>query len=108
MSVWETKTISNNVDFLYFDPKGNLVLFGKGESIIWATGIGLDAIKLKMQDNGKLVLYKDGPPIYMMQDGKLLLIHKGDSVIVRSTGTNNGCHSEKGLNFFCLFVLDNN
>ena len=108
MSVWETKTISNNVDFLYFDPKGNLVLFGKGESIIWATGIGLDAIKLKMQDNGKLVLYKDGPPIYMMQDGKLLLIHKGGSVIVRSTGTNNGCHSEKGLNFFCLFVLDNN
>ena len=39
VSVWETKTINNNVDFLYFDSKGNLVLFGKDKSIIWTARI---------------------------------------------------------------------
>ena len=82
VSIWETKTIYNNVDFLYFDPNGNLVLFGKDESIIWAAGIGLDATKLIMQDDGNLVLYKD------------------DDQSVWSTGTNNKCHSDKGLKLF--------
>ena len=87
VSIWETKTINNNVDFLYFDPNGNLVLFGKDKSIIWAAGIGLDATKLIMQDDGNLVLYKD------------------DDQSVWSTSTNNKCHSDKGLKLFCLFFF---
>ena len=65
---------------------GNLVLFGKDKSIIWAAGIGLDATKLIMQDDGNLVLYKDGDQS------------------VWSTGTNNKCHSDKGWKLF-LFLL---
>ena len=89
VSVWETKTINNNVDFLYFDSNGNLVLFGKDKSIIWAAGIGLDATKLIMQDDGNLVLYKD------------------DNQSVWSTDTNNKCHSDKGLKLFpfLLFLI---
>ena len=91
MSVWETKTINNNVDFLYFDPNGNLALFGKDKSIIWAAGTGLDSTKLIMQDDGNLVLYKD------------------DDESVWSTGTNNKCHSNKGLKLFPfpLFLIKN-
>ena len=86
VSIWETKTINNNVDLLYFDPNGNLVLFGNNKSIIWAAGIGLDPTKLIMQDDGNLVLYKD------------------DDQSVWSTSTNNKCHSDKGLKLF-LFLL---
>ena len=89
VSVWETKTINKNVDFLYFDSNGSLVLFGKNKSIIWAAGIGLDATKLIMQDDGNLALYKDGDQS------------------VWSTGTNNKCHSVKGLKLFpfLLFLI---
>ena len=58
VSIWETKTVNDNVDFLYFDPIGNLVLFGIDESVIWAAGIGEHATTLIMQDDGNLVLYK--------------------------------------------------
>ena len=88
MSVWQSKTINNNVDFLYFDPNGNLVLFGKDESIIWAAGIGLYATKLIMQDDGNLVLHKDALPIHIIQDDKLVF-HKNDAVILWSTDANN-------------------
>ena len=65
------------------------MLFGKDKSIIWAAGIGLDATKLIMQDDGNLVLYKDGDQS------------------VWSTGTNNKCHSDKGLKLFpfLLFLI---
>ena len=47
---------NNHVDFLYFDSNGSLVLFAKDKSIIWATRIGLDEMKLIMQDDGNLAL----------------------------------------------------
>ena len=48
VSIWETKTVNDNVDFLYFDPNGNLVLFGIDESVIWAAGIAEHATTCKM------------------------------------------------------------
>ena len=89
VSIWETKTVNDNVDFLYFDPIGNLVLFGIDESVIWAAGIGEHATTLIMQDDGNLVLYKD------------------DSQSVWSTGTSNKYHADKGFKFPLFFVFIN-
>ena len=89
VSIWETKTVNDNVDFLYFDPNGNLVLFGIDESVIWAAGIGEHATTLIMQDDGNLVLYKD------------------DSESVWSTGTSNKCHADEGFKFPLSFVFIN-
>ena len=88
-SIWETKTVNDHVDFLYFDPNGNLVLFGIDESVIWAAGIGEYATTLIMQDDSNLVLYKD------------------DSQSVWSTGTSNKCHANKGFKFLFFFVFIN-
>ena len=63
---------------MYFDQHGNLVIFGKDDSILWSAGIGQNAEKLVMQDDGNVVLYKD--------DGRS----------VWATGTNDKCHSDKG------------
>ena len=78
ISIWESKTTNDNADFLYFDQHGNLVIFGKDDSILWSAGIGQNAEKLVMQDDGNVVLYKD--------DGRS----------VWATGTNDKCHSDKG------------
>ena len=78
ISIWESKTTTDNVDFLYFDQRGNLVLFGKDNSIVWSAAIGQNAEKLVMQDDGNVVLYK------------------GDGQDVWATGTNDKCYSDKG------------
>ena len=77
ISIWESKTTNHNVDLLHFDQRGNLVIFGKDDSILWSAGIGQNAEKLVMQDDGNVVLYKD--------DGRS----------VWATGTNDKCHSDK-------------
>ena len=79
ISVWKSKTISDNVKFLYFDLHGNVVLYGKDNSIVWSPGIGKNAEKLIMQDDGNVVLYKS------------------DGQSVWATETKDKCHSDGGL-----------
>ena len=78
ISIWESKTTNDNVDFLYFDQRGNLVIFEKDDSIVWSAGFRQNAEKLVMQDDGNVLLYK------------------GDGQSVWATGTNDKCHSDKG------------
>ena len=73
------KTISDNVKFLYFDLHGNVVLYGKDNSIVWSPGIGKNAEKLIMQDDGNVVLYKS------------------DGQSVWATETKDKCHSNGDL-----------
>lgn len=100
ISVWKSKTISDNVKFLYFDLHGTLVLYGKDGSIVWSPGIGNNAEKLIMQDDGNAVIYKsNGQKVW-------------------ATDTKDKCHSdegskltfykikfEKSIFMFCLILL---
>ena len=57
-TIWTSQTVSNTVDFLYFDEDGiNLILCQKDNSIIWRAPTTRPGKKLVLQDDGKLILY---------------------------------------------------
>ena len=85
ISIWQSKTVNENVDFLYFDVHGNLVLFGKDDSIIWSVALRQNANRLIMQGDGNLVLYRE------------------DSHSVWASDTNDKCDSNKGLGLSLSF-----
>lgn len=87
ISIWQSKTINEKVDFLYFDVHGNLVLFGKDGSVIWSVALGQNANRLIMQGDGNLVLYLE------------------DNRSVWASDTNNKCDSNKGLKFYFNFFI---